>query len=88
MMLGARGIYSWFVNFNARYLLAWYDRHRRLPAGTRRGTARQRLHAFIRAPRSLHGDGNLHAIIGKAVTAASPFLVAGEPHPQAVSPGS
>jgi dihydrodipicolinate synthase/N-acetylneuraminate lyase len=75
MMLGARGIYSWFANFNPRYLLDWYDDvvACRWDAALQR---QRRLHAFIEATKILHGNGNLHAIIGKAVTAASPFLVA------------
>jgi dihydrodipicolinate synthase/N-acetylneuraminate lyase len=74
MLLGARGVYSWFVNFNARYMLDWYDaavagrwdeaRHRQ-----------ERLHAFIQAADCLRGSGNLHGIMGKAVTAASSYLV-------------
>jgi 4-hydroxy-tetrahydrodipicolinate synthase len=74
MMFGARGVYSWFVNFNPRYMLDWYQdivalrwdqaRHRQ-----------QRMHAFIRAIGVLQGPGNLHAIVGKAVSASSPFLV-------------
>jgi 4-hydroxy-tetrahydrodipicolinate synthase len=74
MMFGARGVYSWFVNFNPRYMLDWYDdimsqrwdlaRHRQ-----------ERMHAFILAKRILEGTGNLHGIIGKATAAASTFLV-------------
>jgi len=74
MMFGARGVYSWFVNFNPRYMLDWYDdivngrwaqaRHRQ-----------ERLHAFGQAKGILEGSGNLHGIIGKAMSAASPFLV-------------
>ena len=74
MMFGARGVYSWFVNFNPRYMLDWYNdivnqrwelaRHRQ-----------ERMHAFILAKRILDGTGNLHGIVGKAIAAASPFLV-------------
>jgi len=74
MLFGARGVYSWFVNFNAPYMVAWYEaivagrweeaRHRQ-----------ERMHAFIMATDLLRGEGNLHAIMGKAVTAASSFLV-------------
>ncbi len=74
MMFGARGVYSWFVNFNPRYMLDWYDdilnqrwdlaRHRQ-----------ERMHAFILAKRILEGTGNLHGIVGKATSAASPFLI-------------
>ncbi len=74
VFLGARGIYSWFANFNPRYLLEWWEL-------TQRGCwdearARQmRLHAFMRASSVLHADGNLHGIVGKALSAASDFLV-------------
>jgi len=74
MFLGARGVYSWFVNFNAPYLMAWYD----AVVAERWDEARHRqarMHAFIRATDLLKGDGNLHAIMGKAVSAASSFLV-------------
>src|SRR5262249_6087927 len=74
MMLGARGVYSWFVNFNARYMVDW---HADAAAG-RWDAARhrqERMHAFIQAAECLRGSGNLHAIVGKAVTAASSFLV-------------
>ncbi|MCL4499049.1 MAG: dihydrodipicolinate synthase family protein [Chloroflexi bacterium] len=74
MMFGARGIYSWFANHNPRFLLEWHDdlmNHRWDRAVHRQ----QRMHAFIRATAILHGAGNLHGIIGKAVSAASPFLV-------------
>ena len=74
MMFGARGVYSWFANFNPRYMLDWYDdlankrweqaRHRQI-----------RMHAFRRAMAILEGPGNLHGIVGKAMTAASPFLL-------------
>jgi hypothetical protein len=33
------------------------------------------MHAFIQSAECLRGSGNLHAIVGKAVTAASSFLV-------------
>lgn len=74
MFLGARGVYSWFVNFNAPYIVAWYE----AIAAQRWDEARyrqERMHAFIRATDLLKGEGNLHAIMGKAVTAASSFLV-------------
>jgi 4-hydroxy-tetrahydrodipicolinate synthase len=74
MFHGARGVYSWFVNFNPRFMLDWYDD---VVAG-RWDAARDRqarMHAFIQASKILHGSGNLHAVIGKAVTAASDFLV-------------
>jgi 4-hydroxy-tetrahydrodipicolinate synthase len=74
MFMGARGIYSWFVNFNAPYMVAWYDA---IQAGDWDEARRrqQRLHAFSEAIKPLHGEGNLHGIIGKALTAASDFLV-------------
>lgn len=73
-LLGARGVYSWFANFNPRYLLDWWAD---LEAGRwERARGRQRrMHAFIQASRILHEDGNLHGIVGKALSACSPFLV-------------
>jgi 4-hydroxy-tetrahydrodipicolinate synthase len=73
-MFGARGVHSSFANFNARYMVAWYDE---LCAG-RWDLAKhrqQRLHAFKRAATILHEDGNLHGIYGKALAACSSFLV-------------
>lgn len=75
MLFGARGVYSWFVNFNPRYMLDWYDdivAQRWEPARHRQ----ERMHAFIRAKSILDGSGNLHGILGKATAAASTFLVA------------
>lgn len=73
-MFGARGVHSWFGNFNARYMVEWWElmmagkwdqaRHRQ-----------QRMHAFMKASEIFHEGGNLHGIIGKAITASSPFLV-------------
>jgi len=74
MLLGARGIYSWFVNFNPRYMLDWYDDI----VNGRWEQARQRqerMHAFIQAKEILRGAGNFHAVVNKAMAAASPFLV-------------
>ena len=73
-MFGARGIYSWFANFNARYMVDWYDD---LRAGRWREAAhrQRRMHAFMRASEILHEGGNLHGVLGKAITACSPFLV-------------
>ena len=73
-MFGARGIYSWFVNFNARYMVDWYEemQHERWDLAKHR---QQRMHSFMQAAQILHGSGNLHGIVGKAVTAASPFLM-------------
>ena len=74
MMFGARGVYSWFVNFNPRYMLDWYDdiMNQRWELARHR---QERMHAFILAKRILDGTGNLHGIIGKAISAASTFLV-------------
>jgi dihydrodipicolinate synthase/N-acetylneuraminate lyase len=74
MMFGARGVYSWFANFNARYMVAWYDDivHTRWEQARQR---QERMHALILAKDVLTGPGNLHGIVGKAFTAASPFLV-------------
>jgi len=73
-MFGARGIYSWFVNFNVRYVVEWFEdmQHGRWDLAKHR---QQRMHSFMQAAQILHGSGNLHGIVGKAVTAASPFLV-------------
>lgn len=74
MFLGARGIYSWFANFNAPYLVTWYAA---VEAGDwNEGRRRQtRMHAFIQATAPLLEGGNLHGIVGKAITAASDFLI-------------
>src|SRR5713226_784388 len=74
MMFGARGVYSWFVNFNPRYMLDWYDdiMNQRWDQAKQR---QERLHAFGQAKAILEGSGNLHGIVGKAMTVASPFLV-------------
>jgi len=74
MFLGARGIYSWFANFNAPYLVEWYAA---IEAGDWDEARRRqtRMHAFIQATKPLLDGGNLHGIVGKAITAASPFLI-------------
>ena len=74
MMFGARGVYSWLVNFNPRYILDWYSdivaqrwdvaRHRQ-----------ERLNALTRAMSILMDGGNFHAIVGKALASTSAFLV-------------
>lgn len=74
LMFGARGICSWFTSFNARYMVEWYDdcvagrweaaRHRQ-----------ERMHAFHRLKREVFGKSTRHAVINKAVGAASNFLV-------------
>jgi 4-hydroxy-tetrahydrodipicolinate synthase len=71
---GARGVYSWFANFNPRYMLEWWDdlEHSRWKEARRR---QERMHEFMTASEILHGDGNLHGIIGKALTAAGSFLI-------------
>lgn len=71
---GSRGIYSWFVNFNAPYMVAWYEE---MHAGNwEAAIARQeRMHAFMRASEVLYEGGNLHGILGKAIASCSPFLV-------------
>ena len=73
-MFGARGVYSWFANFNAPYMVAWYDdlAQGRWEAAIHR---QRRLHALIAAAALLGGPGNLHGIVGKALSSASPFLV-------------
>jgi 4-hydroxy-tetrahydrodipicolinate synthase len=74
MLFGARGVYSWFANFNAPYMVAWYTDlvERRWEAARHR---QERMHALIMAADLLRGPGNLHGIIGKALSSASPFLV-------------
>jgi dihydrodipicolinate synthase/N-acetylneuraminate lyase len=74
VFLGARGIYSWFANFNPRYLLEWWELMQR-GCWEEARTRQMRLHAFMRASSVLHADGNLHGIVGKALSAASDFLV-------------
>ncbi len=74
MMLGARGVYSWFANFNARYMVDWYDdiANQRWDQAIHR---QKRMHAMMLAKDVLTGSGNLHGIVGKAFAAASPFLL-------------
>ncbi|MFM7175770.1 MAG: dihydrodipicolinate synthase family protein [Caldilinea sp.] len=74
MMFGASGIYSWFINFNPRYVLDWYAE---IVAGEwdRARLRQQRMHAFIHAKSILEESGNYHAIVNKAMSAASSFLV-------------
>jgi 4-hydroxy-tetrahydrodipicolinate synthase len=72
--LGARGVYSWFANFNPRYMVEWHAEVER--RDWERAMHRQRrMNAFMRATAILQEDGNLHGIVGKAVTAASAFLI-------------
>lgn len=73
-MFGAGGVYSWFSNFNARYMVDWWEL---MMAGQwEQARERQhRMHAFIAASEIFREGGNLHGILGKAITASSPFLV-------------
>jgi len=73
MMLGARGIYSWFANINPRYLLDWYEEIR---AGdwAKARQRQERMSVFIECKDVLR-HGNLHGIVNKAAAAAFPFLV-------------
>lgn len=72
--LGARGIYSWFANFNPSFLLEWIAdvEQGRLDEALRK---QHRFHAFCEASVILHEDGNDHAIVGKALSSVSPFLL-------------
>ncbi|HET7768481.1 MAG TPA: dihydrodipicolinate synthase family protein [Chloroflexota bacterium] len=81
-MFGARGDYSWFVNFSPQYLLEWYAlcRERRWDEAARR---QDRFHRFLRLKREVIGTQQLHGIANKAVAAASDFLV---PHPRTRRP--
>ena len=74
MMLGARGVYSWFTSFNPRYMLDWYD-DIVASAGMQPSIARSACTPSARPSECSHGSGNLHGIINKAMGAASPFLV-------------
>jgi len=78
MMFGARGVYSWLVNFNPRYILDWYADivAKRWDVGRHR---QERLHALTRAMAILMEGGNYHAIVGKALASTSAFLV-GDTH--------
>ena len=73
MMLGARGIYSWFANVNPRYLLDWYDDVRACNWDKARHR-QERMSVFIECKEVLR-HGNLHGIVNKAVGAAFPFLL-------------
>lgn len=71
---GARGVYSWFVNFNPRFMLDWYQEM--AEGNWERARWRQRrLHAFRSAMEILEVGGNFHGIVGKAVSSCSSFLV-------------
>lgn len=72
---GAVGVYSWFANVNARYMVEWYQDivARRWERCIER---QKRMNAFIREVAITFGAaGNLHGVIGKALTASSTFLV-------------
>jgi dihydrodipicolinate synthase/N-acetylneuraminate lyase len=73
-MFGARGIYSWFANFNAPYMVSWYDS---MVAGDWADAEhrQKRMLEFIDAMAGLLDGGNLHGIVGKALASASEFLV-------------
>lgn len=72
---GAAGIYSWFANFNPRWLLEWHADvvAGRFPEVVRR---QQRMLEFIEATEGLIAGGHQHAAIGKAIASGSDFLVA------------
>jgi dihydrodipicolinate synthase/N-acetylneuraminate lyase len=73
-LFGARGIYSWFVNFNPAYMLDW---RAELQAGHWESARhrQRRMSDFIRAMDVFLAPGNLHAAVTKAVSAASEFLI-------------
>ncbi len=72
---GAAGIYSWFANFNPRFLLDW---HADVVAGRSAEVVRRQLRMleFIESTGELTVGGYQHAAIGKAIAAGSDFLVA------------
>jgi 4-hydroxy-tetrahydrodipicolinate synthase len=74
MMFGAKGVYSSFANYNAPYMVAWYDDlvNKRWEAALHR---QQRIHAYSMAKDTLAESGHLHGIIGKAVNSTSSFLI-------------
>ena len=74
-MHGARGNYSWMAGYNPTFMLDWWDEIERgeWDAAARRNERLQAFGAVVK--RHLVEDGNLHGIIGKAMSAASPFLV-------------
>ena len=72
---GARGTYSWMAAYNPRFMLDWWED---IEQGRWDEAARKnrRLLEFATAAKGhLRESGNLHGIIGKAIAAASPFLV-------------
>lgn len=59
MLFGARGVYSWFANVNAPYVVAWYDDivNGRWEQARRR---QERMHAFMYGgQRDTAGPGQL-----------------------------
>jgi dihydrodipicolinate synthase/N-acetylneuraminate lyase len=73
-LAGARGDYSWFVNFNPRYMLTWYG-HCEAGRWDEAARCQERFHRFLRLKREVLGTQQLHGIANKAVAAASAFLV-------------
>jgi 4-hydroxy-tetrahydrodipicolinate synthase len=74
MMFGARGVYSWLVNFNAPYVVAWFKEC--LLGDWAAAAARQRrVLAFSWLKTECFGVGNYHAIVNKGMAAASDFLI-------------
>ncbi|MDO8210333.1 dihydrodipicolinate synthase family protein [Conexibacter sp. CPCC 206217] len=71
---GATGLYSWFVNFNPRFMLAWYEdaRCERWAEVVRK---QRRMLELIEASAILVEGGNEHAVIAKALCSASDFLI-------------
>jgi dihydrodipicolinate synthase/N-acetylneuraminate lyase len=82
VMFGARGNYSWFVNFNPAYALAWYE-HCVAGRWAEAKHCQERFHRFLRLKREVIGAQTYHGIANKAVAAASDFLV---PHPRTRRP--
>ncbi|HET8522208.1 MAG TPA: dihydrodipicolinate synthase family protein [Thermomicrobiales bacterium] len=73
-LFGAVGLYSWLVNFNAPYVVAWYQE---CLAGNLEAAARRqiRVNAMNDLKLSIFGRDNYHAILNKGMAAASEFLV-------------
>ena len=72
--VGARGVNSWFANFNAPYVVALYQDC--LAQNWTSALQRQeRLNRFDTIRREVLGPYGSHGIMNKGVAAASPFLV-------------
>ena len=73
MMLGAKGVCSWFTNVNPRYMVDWYDD---CVAGRWEvANGRQmRMLEFSRFKKSVFGVGARAAVVNKALLAAVGFL--------------